>query len=430
MDKMANEIKIKKQKIEYKINKNDEEELNQITISLKEERKKNKILKEENEQLLKDIITIKTNIKSLIPCLPQNRLHPFPSLEELTNHILNFIKIDSTKFYNRLKKIKLFSIEIIIIYYKEIFKKCQEIIDNHFSSIDTILNNKFKNIDLIKPLKSIINNSYQVNWKNIYNKLTTEDNLKTIIDEIKQNIINKPKENPNIIINYSSSFINHLKEYIKSLIEIFLKCYISRPQINFDITKIGKLEEYNSLTNESLFNENMIRGEECYIIIPSFYYNDDNRFKKFEINNDKIIKNLDKIDNNYKENNRYNVNKNEIKTSVNNGKVNNYYYRNNTTKYSMNNKINFGDKKNYENKYYDRKKYSEIYFNSKSYINRNFNYNNLNFNNYSISNNFNDRKIHYNKSNKRYFKNKYKKEKENRKDKRKYIYSDDEDNDF
>ena len=53
--------KIRKKNTEKKGSKNEGEELILISSKLKEEKEKNKSLKEENEQLLKDIITIKTN---------------------------------------------------------------------------------------------------------------------------------------------------------------------------------------------------------------------------------------------------------------------------------------------------------------------------------------------------------------------------------
>ena len=112
---------------------------------LKEERKKNKLLKEENDQLLNDIIKIKTNIKSHIPCIPQNKSYPFPSLEELSKHILNFINSDTVKFFNRLQNKNSYPIDVIICYFKEIFEKVNELIVKHFSNVNEILFNMFKN---------------------------------------------------------------------------------------------------------------------------------------------------------------------------------------------------------------------------------------------------------------------------------------------
>ena len=159
--KMEKFKKIKKNKI----NKNKEEDLSIISSELKEERKKHKILKEQNDQLLKDIITIKTNIRSLIPCLPQNKLYPFPSFDDLISQINSFINNDSVKLYNRLLKGNQFNTEMIVMHFKYILLNCKELISNHFSGVEKILEEKFENQDLIKPLISIIQNSYQINWK-------------------------------------------------------------------------------------------------------------------------------------------------------------------------------------------------------------------------------------------------------------------------
>ena len=418
--------KTKKEKSDYKTNKKDEEEINQISIKLKEEKEKNKILKEQNENLLKDIITIKNNIKSLIPSLPQSRLYPFPPLDELIAHIINFINIDSYKLYKHLHYKNQFPTEIIIIHFKEIFKKSQELIINHFSNVDNILNNKFKNIELITPLKAILKNAYQVNWKDIFNKLTNESNFNSFFQEIKEFLYEKSKQSLKYIIGYSSSFITLLKEYIKNTIELFLKCYICEPEIKVDLTKIGKLQKFNSVINESFINEKIENGEDCYILIPSFYYVVNNTKKCEIINKDKAIRNIDNIYNK-NENNYNSINKNISKININNSKIDNKYFRNNQIKHGNlspnNNKISYIEKRNYENEFYDRKKYSEIYFNSKSYVNRNVNYYNFSTNNH-LSNNHNSKNTHYNKNNKRNMKDNYNYRNIDDK-KRKQIYSDD-----
>ena len=146
------------------------------------------------EHLLKDIITVKNNIKSHIPCLSKNRLHPFPSFDELIAHIINFINIDTFKLYAHFQNNNQISIEIIILYFKEFLTKCHEIIVNHFSEVKNILNNKFKNLKLIKSLKNILKNSYQGNWKIIFNKLANENNINAIIQNLKLKMQEAAKE--------------------------------------------------------------------------------------------------------------------------------------------------------------------------------------------------------------------------------------------
>lgn len=435
--------KTKKKNTEKKASKNEEEELTLISSKLKEEKEKNKSLKEENEQLLKDIITIKTKIKSLIPCLPQNRLYPFPSLEELVIYIKDFINNICVKFYNRLLKKNQFPFEVIIIHFKSILTKCQDLINSHFACVDTVLNSKFQNIELIKPLNSIIENSYQINWKNIFNKLTTEDKLNSIIEEIKQSIYDQAKQNPSYIIGYSSSFSSYLKEFIKNSIEIFLKCYISHPKININLTKIGKIEQYNSLSNECLLDENIVRGGECFIILPSFHYINEKNNKKEMINKDKIVKYKENICNSVNTNlNNYNENnisdnsifKNTSKSNIiNSTKSTNYFFNNKIYNNRSNNiRMNYRDKKiNYGNEFYDRKKYSEIYSNSKSYANRNINYYcNINTNNnISYNSNYNVKKINCNRYHKRNNKNGSKEYDNNQKKRKNYIYFTDDEKD-
>lgn len=406
------------QEYKFKETNKDEYEINLLSEKLKEEKQNNKNLKATNNQLLQDIIILKNNIKSLIPCFPKNWLYPFPPFDELIAHILNFINVDSYKLYLHLLNKNQFPKEIILIHFKEIFIGCYELILNHFSNVENILIQKFENIEIIKSLNYILKNAYQVNWKYIYNKLINENNLGVIINDIKNNLYEKAKQYSNFNIGFSSSFINYLKEYIKSTIEVFIKCYICQPQVNVDLTKIGKILKFNSVTNECFPEENIERGNEVYILIPSFYYIEKNYKKSEVVNKNIIIENINKMNNN--ESTSFPMYKNKSKINLNNSKSKNLFINNNeikSDKHSFNNKINFREKENCQNKHYDRKKYSEIYINSKSYANRNVNFYNFSTNNQSIQNNYNVKKIRYNRINKRSKKYYYKNIEENKKKK-------------
>ena len=359
----------------------DEEEIKKLTEKLKEERKKNKILKTENEKLFQDVITIKTNIKSLIPSLAQNKKYPFPSLESLIEEIRNYLHIDSVKYFQKLQN-RQFSLDIIIWHFRYILQKSQELLLSHFSNVDFILNKKFKSLDLIRSIQSVIKNAYQVDWKNIYNKISNDEKIDKILQEIKQNITIKLNKKMNTNINNinnfcSPTYMNQLKEYIKASINILLKCYINLPKICLDINKIGKIEKFNSTSNEPFINEKIIRGWEVIIIFPSFYYDSDN-LKKIEIiNKDKVV--VNKIKEKY------------------------YSYSNNygTNNSGYNHKNNFKNNifsKKYEeeqdnNIYYNRNKLSEVY---NGYKNNNYSWsnNNKNINSY-INTNQNIEKIYF-----------------------------------
>ena len=389
--------KLKKIK-KHKINKNKEENINLVSTELKEQKEKNKKLKEQNDQLLKDIITIKSNIRSLIPCLPENKLYPFPSLEDLISEIQTFINYDTNKLYIRLKKDNQFTIEKIVLHFKCILQHCQKVVVNHFSVLEKVLDDKFKNQDLVKPLKNILNNSYQVNWKNISNNLINEIIIASTLEDLNQKLfdnINQYK-NQNLNFGYSSHLITHLKEYIKTTIEIFLKCYISQPQITIDLNKIGCLEHYNPLLNEILLNELMIKGEEGYIVIPNFIYKNSLTKRNHIINKIKMAKNTQtfKIGDwgfsttTHKKNNFLS----NQGTKSSNYFFNRNKYANLSTKYSI---VNLREKKSDGYKMYDRKKNSDIKLNSKSNLNRNVNYYKYNFNNHSITFSYDTNKVNY-----------------------------------
>ena len=326
-------------------NRREEEELKKITEKLKEEKEKNKILKSENERLFQDIINIKSNIKSLIPSISQSKIYPFPSFEKLIEEIKNYLNINSVKYYQRLVNRK-FPLDIIIIHFKYILQKSQDIINSHFSNVDFILNKKFKSPELTKPIYSVLKNAYQVDWKNIYNKISSDEKINKLIQDIKQNIEIKLNKKINNLSNFwSPTYINQLKDYIKITIEILLKCYLNSKKICFDIIKIGRIEKFNSISNESFINDKIFRGSEVIIIFPSFYYIMETLKKKEIINKDKVVFNT----------------LNEIKYSYNN------YDTNNTGYNFKNNKMNFKNNyfsKNYKEErdtnYFKRNKINEI----------------------------------------------------------------------
>ena len=350
--------------------KDEEEELRKITEKVKEERKINKILKTENEKLYQDIITVKTNIKSLLPSMAQNKKYPFPKLEKIIEEINTFLSIDSVKYYQRLQN-RQFPLDIIILHFKYILEKSQELLFNHFSNVDLILNEKFKSFELIKPIHSVLKNAYQVDWKNIYIKITDDEKINNIVQEIKQNIAIKliKKINNNISNFCSPTYMNHLKEFIKSSINILIKCYLNEPKIYFDISKIGRIEKFNSTSNESFTNDKILRGWEVVIIFPSFYYNLDKLKKKEIINKDKVV--VNKL----------------------NEKNNNCNYGNNNSGY------NFKTKNSFNNNYFT-KKYEEEQNSNNYYIRtkKNEKYIGYRNNNYSWSNNNNNLNNHINRN--------------------------------
>ena len=359
-------------------NRREEEELKKITEKLKEEKEKNKILKSENERLFQDIINIKSNIKSLIPSISQSKIYPFPSFEKLIEEIKNYLNINSVKYYQRLVNRK-FPLDIIIIHFKYILQKSQDIINSHFSNVDFILNKKFKSPELTKPIYSVLKNAYQVDWKNIYNKISSDEKINKLIQDIKQNIEIKLNKKINNLSNFwSPTYINQLKDYIKITIEILLKCYLNSKKICFDIIKIGRIEKFNSISNESFINDKIFRGSEVIIIFPSFYYIMETLKKKEIINKDKVVFNT----------------LNEIKYSYNN------YDTNNTGYNFKNNKMNFKNNyfsKNYKEErdtnYFKRNKINEI---KTGFRNNNNSWSNNNkIKNYYFNKNQNIKKIYF-----------------------------------
>ena len=365
-------------------NKTEDEEIKKISEKIKEERKINKILKTENERLYQDIITIQKNIKSLIPSISQNKIYPFPSLEKLIEEIKTYLNIDSVKYYQRLQN-RQFPSDIVILHFRYILQKSQELLHSHFSNVDFILNKKFKSPELVKPIQNVVKNAYQVDWKNIFNKITTDEKLNKILQEIKQNItikLNKKiNSNLNNLSNYCSpTYMNNLKEYIKTSINILLKCYLIIPKICFDITKIGRIEKFNSSSNESFMNnEKIMRGSDVVIVFPSFFYTNEKNKKIEIINKDRVVAN---------------------KVVKNNSNYNNYGTNGSNSGYSYKTKNSFKGNyfsKKYEeeqdnNNYYNRNKINQIYT---GYRNNNYSWSNNSNINSRLNTNQNIKKIYF-----------------------------------
>ena len=356
-------------------NKRDEEDLKKITENLKEERKKNKELKAENDKIIEDIISVRTNIKSLIPSLPQNKQFPFPTFENLIEQIRFYLNLEALKYYQRLQLKNQFPLDIILLHFKFILQKSQELIQSHFSNIDFLLNKKFKSPELTKPIQCVLKNAYQIDWKNIYNKISTEEKLNKMIIEIKQyvslklnkklkNSKNSNSNNLSNIINFSSTaYLNHLKDFIKLTIEIILKCHINLPKICFDLTKIGRLEKFNPSIHECLVNEKIIRGCEVLVVCPAFYFTQGK--SKKTICKDKVV--LNGI-----------IDSSIISFGFGNT-INMLNNKNNLGHNFFDKKISESQEEN-ESYYYNRNKYNEIIFGFKGN-------NNNRINNSSINNN-------------------------------------------
>lgn len=270
--------------------KADDESIREMSEKLKEERANNTQLKAKNQELLNEIILLKTNIRSLIPTINNNdnKNEKFPSFEELLEEIKTFLDIDSLKFYQKFMKNQS-NPELIIFYYENIFKKCNDIILSHFNPVQTIFKNKFKNSESLSPIDFVLKNSYQSEWKNIHSKICSEQRLSKLIADIKQAYSSKFKG----IINLTVSTQHILKEYLTKTLEIFIKCFINQPRISYNLNIIGSIDKFSKLQNDSFLEEKIVKNTEVLIVLPCFYYSSEKTKRNEIICKSKVIgKNL------------------------------------------------------------------------------------------------------------------------------------------
>jgi hypothetical protein len=258
---------------------NEEYEIREAIQKLKQEKNKNIQLKKQNNELYNEILILKSNIRSQISIHQKSKGNNFPSFETLKNNINNFLNINCLNFFKNYLYEE-YEIEGVVYFFKEIFKKCENKVKNHFISLEEKIEKKFKDINVKNTLDCVLINSFQVDWKRLLDNLVSEIDYREIMTEIQDALdINEKNERVN----------NEIIIFIIKTMELIFQCYINQPKIKFDINRLGIKVKFNENKYESFFGDISI-NEKSHIILPSFYYYNEIKKSDEKINKEKVMK--------------------------------------------------------------------------------------------------------------------------------------------
>ena len=258
---------------------NEEYEIREAIQKLKQEKNKNIQLKKQNNELYNEILILKSNIRSQISIHQKSKGNNFPSFETLKNNINNFLNINCLNFFKNYLYEE-YQIEGVVYFFKEIFKKCENKVKNHFISLEEKIEKKFKDINVKNTLDCVLINSFQVDWKRLLDNMVSEIDYREIMTEIQDALdINEKNERVN----------NEIIIFIIKTMELIFQCYINQPKIKFDINRLGIKVKFNENKYESFFGDISI-NEKCHIILPSFYYYNEIKKADEKINKEKVMK--------------------------------------------------------------------------------------------------------------------------------------------
>lgn len=225
-------------------------------------KKENQKLEQENLSLKKELESLHNNMRLMLPGFTSNTSNSFPMLTELNNKINDFIKLSCEDIFFDLLQPNL-DIKRTIDFYKFIFSKIYEIIDNYFNPIEKTINSVLFIDQIYDSIDNVLRKSYQFNWKYFLKEIEKNMLYNNLIKELR-NIINLD------FIEEDGEEWNMIKDFMNKTLEILFYCYISDPVISIDMSQMGKVVNYNNMTHDSL--DGFIKNNKIStIILPNFY---------------------------------------------------------------------------------------------------------------------------------------------------------------
>lgn len=254
------------------------ESILELRTKIRNARKKNKELKKENQQLTEENIKLQYKSNSMIQC--ENNISSqstFLDFTELKLEIKEFSSCYLKDFTKRFLERDLLPEERAELY-QYLFAITINRIKEHFEYLYKLIKSTLSNNSIPQPLEWVLKKSFQLKWHYIKDTIENKQNYTSIIEDIQKELWKIFKKGG---LNEESKNIlkNGLKDLLKKLLDICLKCYLMIPEIFIDYgdiyseitySKKGRYDHWEG--TEYLVSE----GENVYVLIPEFYTKDSN----------------------------------------------------------------------------------------------------------------------------------------------------------
>ena len=203
-----------------------------------------------------EILELQSNMRQMIPG-SQNTSSSFPMPNELVDTISQFYKCDFEDLFFDLLGTEL-SVEGLVYFFKNSIPKLIRCIQGYFESAEDRLREVACIGDLEGPIMNVLRKSYQNNWKEIFKRCLSEEDVNGITREIQATLrIGEASCSTNEVLN----------AFFMRFSEILFCLHINDPPFRCMDQFIGQRVEFNSLLHDAI--DGFIRtGDNCFIILP------------------------------------------------------------------------------------------------------------------------------------------------------------------
>ncbi|KAL4465384.1 hypothetical protein ABPG72_009129 [Tetrahymena utriculariae] len=217
-------------------------------------------LAKENKSLQDEVMTLQSNLRSMIQGFSNNTSSSFPMQNELTVQIAEFYKYDCLDLFFDVLCQEL-NMKGIIYFFKTAFQRLLDTVNSYLQpSVDAIKTvGCFENLD--GPILNVLRKSYQLNYKQMIQKCFNRSCVSGITDEIQNSLK---------LGGLSSETHTTISQFIQKMGEIIFLTQISDPPLYVDSKQVGSKVQFNSLKHDP-FDGFIKSKEECIIILPSVH---------------------------------------------------------------------------------------------------------------------------------------------------------------
>lgn len=222
-------------------------------------RKERDSLKKDNLQLEKELITLQSTMREMVPGL-QNTSSTFPMLNELGQLTDQFYKCDCQDFFFEVLSPEL-SLDGVVYFFQSGFRRMKEMVGGYFAAAETQLKQVSSLESLEGPIMNVLRKSYQVRWKSLYDRIKQSYSLSKVISDI-QSVLQLGGSQPDIT--------HSIQLFTEKMGELQLCYYIADPPVTCLCESVGDQVEFNGLLHEPI--DGFLRpGDPCLIVLPATY---------------------------------------------------------------------------------------------------------------------------------------------------------------